>query len=40
MLECLGGTLAAGAGGGGIAIPRGVGAEVAPPRSHLVQAAR
>jgi len=40
MLECLGGSLASGAGGGGIAVPRGVGAEVAFPRSHLVEAAR
>jgi len=40
MLECLGGTLAAGAGGGGIVVPGGVGAEVALPRSHLMEAAR
>ena len=36
MLECLGGILAAGAGGGGVAVRRGVGAEVSLPRSHLV----
>jgi len=40
MLEGLGGLLAAGAGGRGIVVPRGVGAEVALPRSHLVEAAR
>jgi len=40
VFECLGGTLATGAGGGGIAVPGRVGAEVALPRSHLVEAAR
>ena len=39
MLECLGGSLAFGAGGVDIAVPGGVGAEVALPRSHLVEAA-
>ena len=36
MLEYRGGILAAGAGGGGVAVPGRVGAEVALPRSHLV----
>ena len=40
VLECLRGILAFPAGGGGIAVPGGVGAEVAFPRSHLVEAAR
>jgi len=40
VLECLRGILASGAGGGGIAVPGGVGAEVAFPRSHLIEAAR
>jgi len=40
MLECLGDILAPGAGGGGIAVPRRVGVEVAFPRSHLVEVAR
>jgi len=40
VLECLGGTLADVAGGGGVAVTRRVGAEVALPRSHLVEAAR
>ena len=40
MLECLGGTLATGAGSGGVTVARRVGAEVALPRSHLVEAAR
>jgi len=40
VLECLGGTLAAGACVGGVAVPGGVGAEVALPRSHLVDASR
>jgi len=39
VLKSLGGTLAPGAGGGGIVVPRRVGAEVALPRSHLVEAA-
>jgi len=37
MFEGLGGDLAAGAGGGGIVVPRGVGAEVALTRPHLVE---
>jgi len=40
VFECLGGTLATGAGGRGVVVPGGVGAEVAFPRSHLVEAAR
>jgi len=40
VLERLGGGRTAGAGGGDIAVPGGVGAEVALPRSHLVEAAR
>jgi len=40
MLEGLGGSLAHGAGGGDITVPRWVGAEVALLRSHLMQAAR
>ena len=40
VLERLGGAQATGARGGGVAVPRGVGAEVALPRSHLVEAAR
>jgi len=39
VLERLGGSQAAGAGSGGIAVPGRVGAEVALPRSHLVEAA-
>jgi len=34
-----GGILAAGAGGGGVALPGRVGAEVALSRSHLMEAA-
>jgi len=40
VLECVGGTLAAGACVGGVAVPGGVGPEVATPRSHLVDASR
>jgi len=40
VLECLGGTLAAGAGGGDLAVPGGVGTDVALPRSHLREASR
>jgi len=40
VFKCLGGFLAFGAGGGDIVVPGGVGAEVALPRSHLVEAAR
>jgi len=40
VLERLGGAQATGAGGGGVRVPRGVGAEVAVPGSHLVEAAR
>ena len=40
MLEGLRGVPAAGAGGGDIAVPGRVGAEVTPPRSLLVEAAR
>ena len=40
MLECLRCTQAAGAGCGGVPVPRRVGTEVALPRSHLVEAAR
>ena len=40
MFERLGGGQAAGARGGDFAVPGGVGAEVALPRSHLVEAAR
>jgi len=40
VLERLGGGQTAGARGGDIAVPGGVGAEVALPRSHLVEAAR
>ena len=40
VLERLGGGQTTGARGGGIAVPGGVGAEVTPPRSHLVEAAR
>ena len=40
VFECLGGTLAAGASGGGVAVPGRVGAEVAFTGSHLVYAAR
>jgi len=40
VFECLGGTLVTGAGGRGVVVPAGVGAEVAFPRSHLVEAAR
>ena len=40
MFECLGGTLASRAGGGAVAVPGGVGAEIALPRSHLVEASR
>jgi len=40
VLKCLGGTEAAGAGGGSVAIQRRMGAEVALPRSHLLEAAR
>jgi len=40
VLESLGGAQTTGAGGGGDAIPRGVGAEVALTRCHLVKAAR
>jgi len=36
--ECLGGTLAPGAGGGGVTVPRRVSREVALPTSHLVEA--
>ena len=39
MLECLRGSLALGAGDGDIPVPGGVGAEVALPRSHLMEAA-
>jgi len=39
VLECLGGTPAAGAGGGGVTVPRRMGAKVALPRSHRVEAA-
>ena len=40
VLKRLGGAQAARAGGGGVAVPQGVGVEVALPRSHLVEAAR
>jgi len=40
VLEPLRGAQTTGAGGGGVAVPRGVGAEVAIPRSHLVEAGR
>jgi len=40
LLERLWGTEATRTGGGGVAVPRGVGVEVALPRSHLVEAAR
>jgi len=40
VLACLWGILAPGAGGGGIAVPRGMGAEVTLPRSDLVQSTR
>jgi len=40
VLERLRGAQTTGAGGGGDAIPGGVGAEVALTRSHLVKAAR
>jgi len=40
VLERLGGAQTAGAGHGGVAVPRGVGGEVTLPRSHLVKAAR
>ena len=40
VLERFGGGQAARAGGGGVAFPRGVAAEVALPSSHLVEAAR
>jgi len=40
VLKCLGGFVAAGAGGLGIAVTGPVAAEVALPRSDLVQAAR
>jgi len=40
VLKCLRGTLAPGAGGGGVTVPRRVGAEVALTTSHLVEAAR
>jgi len=39
VVEYLKGTLATGAGGGGVAVPSRVGTEVALPRSHLVDAA-
>ena len=39
MFESLGGVLTARAGGGGIVVPGGVGADVALPRSHLVEPA-
>jgi len=38
MLERLRGGQAAGAGDGGVVVPRGVGAEVSLPSSHLVKA--
>ena len=38
VFECLGGTLATGASGGGVAVSGRVGAEVAFTRSHLVYA--
>jgi len=40
VLEPLVGAQATGAGGGGVRVPRGVGAEVALPGSRLVEAAR
>ena len=40
VFECFGGTLGPEARGGDIAVPGGVGAEVALPRSHRVEAAR
>jgi len=40
MLKGLGGAQASGAGGGGVVIPRSMGAEVALRRSPLVEAAR
>jgi len=40
VLERLRGAQATRAVGGGVPVPRGVGAEVALPRSHLVEAAR
>jgi len=40
MLKRLGGGQAARAGDGGIVVPRGVGAEVTLPSSHLVKATR
>ena len=40
MLERLGGAQTAGAGGGGVAVPGGVGVEVAFAGSHLVETAR
>ena len=40
VFECLGSTLAAGATGGGVAVPGRVGAVVAFTKSNLVYAAR
>jgi len=40
VLERLRGDQATGAGGGGVRVPRGVGAEVALPRSYLEETAR
>jgi len=40
VFKCLGGILALGAGGGNVAVPGGVGAEITLPRSHLVEATR
>ena len=40
VFKCLGGILAPGAGWGDVAVPGGVGTEVAFPRSRLVEATR
>jgi len=40
VFQCRVGILAPGAGGGDVAVTGGVGAEVALPRSHLMEAPR